>query len=208
MQRRVLGIAMVLSLGAHAAVLAYFHLTIHPVSDDESARPLRVIQLSKATLLERPLQVLKVRPVTRRSSSSSSASSSRARGGLRIARSKLSGHLTAKPVLRAASYPTTGEMNLAVVRTVAAQPLRLTRSRRGVVQRANVRFASTNGEVAFRAASQAARDRERRRRGILGGRGGSGIVITGLGGDCNTPTSLVDSFAGAFQGRGIGVGGH
>ena len=220
--RNRLGVALLVSIAAHVAFLVLLKVDVPPVPERDRERATQLIELADVWQ-DRPLEVVRLStPPADASSAADAATDSRgssakaeasepgdAGAQVTVAASK------ARPILAGPAASAT-ELSLALAEEVTVASVTFKNARRGVVLRAGGGGAAEDVGLDFDAASDAARDAERRRGGDgRGGAGGIGVTIFGGAGvDCDTPGSFglpgisgraggLASLPGSGTGRGL-----
>ncbi len=211
--RKRLSVALLVSIAAHVAVLAFLKVNVPPIPERERATQL--IELADVWQ-DRPLEVVRLSTLPADAATDPGGSSAKAEasepGG---AGAQVTAAAPKARLILAATAPSATELSLALAEEVSVASVTFENSRRGVVLRAGGGGAAGDVGLDFDAASDAARDAERRRGGGgLGGSGGIGVTIFGgAGGDCDTPGGFglpgIGGRAGglgSLPGSGIGRG--
>ncbi len=182
---RALGIALLLSIAFHVALLSLLDLDIAVPDSDDSRRAPELVDLAD-TWVDSPLEVITL--VSDRASGAadqSEAASARAEAtepGAAGADAAVAAILP-DPGLPGAAAGDPG-LSLDLAEAIPSAEITLTRANRGVVLRSGGGGALGDDGMDFVAASDAAREAERRRGGGgRGGLGGIGEAILGGGGE-------------------------
>jgi hypothetical protein len=185
--RKRLGIAIMVSIAAHAVLLAFLKVDVDVPAEPERQRATRLIELADAWQ-DRPLEVVLLRDASSGTAASSDATAALPDTEQAAEAGAMPPASEGRPVL-AGTAPNLAELDLALAEEVSIASVTFKNAQRGVVLRAG-------GPVG---PSDAAADDERWWDG--GGRGGIGIRIAG--GDCGAPGTFGIPVIG---GRGGGIG--
>jgi hypothetical protein len=201
--------ALLVSVAAHLTLLAFLKVEVPPVPERDRARVTQLIELADVWE-DRPLEIVRLSDARTGASSSAdvaataSASSVDAQApdpGADGTRTTLAA-FEPTPAL-AGTAPAAAELSLELAEQISVASVSFKSAQRGVVLRAGGGGPAGDVGLDFEAASDAARNAERRRGGGLGGTGGIGVTIIGGGGDCDTPGSIG---VPGISGRAGGIG--
>lgn len=192
--RRWLGIALGVSLGVHAAALAWVELAVPTFESPERARALQVVDLPD-DWRDRAIQTVDVVALESAEASAAEGVASEAaatsapvdatQSGAAGAETRVAAIVPLSSPPGAAPREASPHLELAAAPALATPVVETRRANRGIVQREGGGGASAASGYDFVAANDAARDAERERGGAgWGGTGGIGVTILGGGGDC------------------------
>lgn len=209
--RTRLGIALLASVGFHAALFALLRVDV-PSFPEPGERSVRPVQIAEAWA-DRPLRAVRLRiapaaagaaggPISRTLETSADG------GATSSAAARSAGEFAARPPALPDLPEATRQLSLAPVpaKALTLASLDDRRAKRGVIQRQGGAGAAGDVGYEFTAASEAAREAGRRSdEGEPGGLGGIGVTIIGGGdGDCATPGGLAPVVGAAVHRFGPG----
>lgn len=198
--RTTTGAALLLSVAVHAALFAWIRLDL-PAAEARAADPGEPLRDVPDAWVERPLEVVRI--ATTEAADAPARSPTRA-PGVAVLRfqpprptlpratlvATLAAHLA--PIARPHALDLTraeaeSAGGAALGEATSAGAVARSGARRGVILRGGADTASARGDWDFTAASEAAREAERRRRGSGNGTDGIGTIVGGGKGRCPAP---------------------
>lgn len=206
--RATTGLALLLSVAAHAALFAWVRLDVDAAAEPPPERTAAPRAAPRAWV-ERPLEVVRVQPTAGEGAEAPARSPDPAPGAVALRHraadpAGASGTLSAALPLRPAPAQTARGLDLTPVAAgptggaalgedAAAGEITRAGARRGVILRDPSGGGTARGAWDFTAASEAAREAEKRRGGRESGDEGIGGIIGG-GGRCPTPGGALPFF--------------
>lgn len=216
-QRKVLAVAIGISVGAHVAALTWVKLSVPTFDEGDESRSLQVLQLPDAwdnvALEVVPLEtaISSAPSGALEGASATSAQVDLPEPGAAGADAAVAAIIPLSDLSGAAPNAPSMTMELAEAAPIAE--VTLARANRGVIRRSSSGGAGGSSGFDFIATSDAARDAERSRGGGgRGGPGGIGVGVIGGGGHCPTwgGVPFADPFGGGLgrvpsMGPGMGI---